>query len=640
VISHRARPLVRGLPFFLCGICLSFGEAPFQFADILVAGILLFLSLFVFSFLVFHKNGWLNYRYRWVIGVVVFSTLLLLGVFIGMLSDHRISRHHFTHHNQQAILVRMEESVVQKGKSFRTVGRILAMATQDTWKPATGKILIYFPAEKKITLPEIGDRLLVTTPISILPLMQNPGQFDFTAWLERKQIYASVYLKENGWYQLPDIECKDWDYRLSSFRNKLMNSFYQAGLRGNNAGVVAALVMGDDTEVDADLMHAFSASGTLHILSVSGMHVALVYSVIAAFLGLLFRHKKYRWWKLTLILISLWSYAILTGCSPAVQRAAAMLSLVVTGKTISRITDTWNLLAGSLFILVGLQPQLLFESGFQLSYAAVAGIVGFYPWLYQRVTPSGRVGDLIWKSVCVAMSAQLFTFPLGLYYFHQFPNYFLPANLLIIPISTVVMFGGIGLLISSPVTPLFDLLAGPVRFLAQLLSQTVFLFEELPHAQLTGIWVSRLECLLLTTSIILATFFLVRRRNQYLFYTILVLSVFIFSQIVKYYVQSDRILCIQWKLPEKMEVISVVYGNRSVTWSNVTLHQRAQQTIHDGLDALTVSIQYRSFTSNTACVVPSNVAIPIFSVRKIICLPDTMLSMKSRSRPYGIIQLR
>lgn len=631
---------MRGLPFFLLGIWLGFGERDVPRIYIAAVSIVFTLTWIIYSFLVLHPKGWLSYSSRWWVGIMVFVGLFLSGLLLGFFSDQRLSSHHFSHFKKEAMMIRITEAPVKKTSSFRSVGEVMACKINGAWRTTSGKLLIYFPHSLHESLPEIGDCVLALDSGKVLEPSPNPGQFDFKAWLERKQIYSSVYLKDGNWFRLPSPAHKDWDYKVAMAREGLMSAFYRAGLQGNEAGVVGALVVGDDSEVDAELMHAFSASGTLHILSVSGMHVALVYGVLSAILGIVFRKEKYRWWKLCCVIISLWSYAVLTGFSPAVQRAAAMLSLVVIGKTVSRHTDTWNLLAGSLLLLVAFQPSLLLESGFQLSYAAVAGIVGFYPWLYQRVVPSGRVGDWLWKGVCVALSAQLFTFPLGLFYFHQFPNYFLPANLLIIPLSTVVMFGGIALLFCSPFSFLFDLLAQPVRLSVQGLNRTVFLVEELPHAQITGVWITPLECVLLSACIVSATFFLVQRKNNFLRIAFLLFSTFQFSQIVNYYVQSNRILWIRWKLSERVVADSIIYGNRCVTWSDKLLQEKSLKTISNGLDALQVESDQRSFALKNQYAVSPQTVLPVICKSNYLYLPDTAIELKYKSQPAGIIRIR
>ncbi|MEY4595071.1 MAG: hypothetical protein RIQ47_1481 [Bacteroidota bacterium] len=625
MIVHRSRPLVRGLPFFLLGIANGFGAvvpAKILYSIFLV----LFIIFIIYSFLVFHSKGWLSYEFRWFTGFVIFSLLFLCGQLLGELSDERQSIYHFTRQNKVILVVAINEPFVRKGKSLRARVDVIALKNQNTWKPASGKFLMYLPASTAVA-PNVGDRLLLNEyPVALQPVI-NPGQFDFKSWLERKQIYASLFIKDGSWYPLP--EYKKWSFNqfVHRCRNRLMELFQAAGLQGNELGVVAALVLGSDDEVDAELMQAFSASGTLHVLSVSGMHVALVYSLIAAVLGYLFRKEKFRWIKLSLILSALWAYAILTGFSPAVQRAAAMLSLIIVGKTVARSTDTWNLLAGSLFILIALQPNLLFECGFQLSYAAVAGIVGFYPWLYQRLDPPGRVGDLIWKSVCVALSAQLFTFPFGLFYFHQFPNYFLPANLLIIPISTVVMFGGIALLLLSPFNLLFELVAAPVQWITVTLTRTVFLFDQLPNAQTTGIWISGFQCLLLMLCVVMATIFLTHRNSFYLMLTFFLLVAFLFSQIVKYYVQSNQIYLIRWQLSGKNNASSLVYGFRSVTWRGEQWSDRSQSVVENGLDALHVARNHRITVNEKEWIVPHSVHFPVIKIDSNIILPDTIIKL-------------
>ena len=195
----------------------------------------------------------------------------------------------------------------------------------------------------------------------------------------------------------------------------MIDAYQDAGLKNQELAVVSALVLGDDDGVSPALIQSFSATGTLHVLSVSGMHVALIYSCVMWLFSRLFKKAGGKWFVPLMVLMFIWMYAILTGLSPAVQRAAMMITLLLVGKTYSDSTDTWNLLSGSFMLLVAFEPNLIRDAGFQLSYVSVAGIIGFYPWLYRQYLPTNTVSNLIWQSTCVALAAQTFTFPFSLY---------------------------------------------------------------------------------------------------------------------------------------------------------------------------------------------------------------------------------
>jgi len=174
---------------------------------------------------------------------------------------------------------------------------------------------------------------------------------------------------------------------------------------------------------------AYSATGTQHILAVSGLHVGIIYSILLLPLTF-FKQEGHALRKsyLFLVLGLIWIYALMTGFSPSVVRAVVMFSLVTLGQMRKRKPSIWNILAFSALLLLVLDPDIQTDLGFQLSYLAVAGIVGLQPILLRMWAPSNRVLDYFWQMATVTLAAQLITSPLTLHYFHTFPTYFLVAN--------------------------------------------------------------------------------------------------------------------------------------------------------------------------------------------------------------------
>ncbi|MFM2206089.1 MAG: hypothetical protein RL213_64 [Bacteroidota bacterium] len=502
-----------------------------------------------------------------------------------------------------------------------------AALQQGEWSAVSGRLVIYFPEGNPMTGYSIGSRFLIGSSCRPAEPPRIPGQFDFREWLSRKQVYDICRPSPGQFCFLQSDSGFSLERFMSDMQKKLIGIFRSAGFSGNDLGVVSALVLGDDDGVDNSLLHAFSSSGTLHVLSVSGMHVAVIHLAVERLLAVFYRRKRNHWSKTTISMLFLWSYALLTGFSPAVRRAALMLSLVLVGKTLNRPADIWNLLAGSVLILVAFRPGLLFESGFQLSYAAVAGILGFYPWLSERAGEGGRLSGFVIRSVCVALSAQWFTFPLGLYYFHQFPNYFLPANLVIIPWSTAVMFGGILLLFLHPFQGLFMAAAPLLKWLTGGLNRTVLLFDRLPRAQTSGIWISGFECVLLLGAVILLTLFLTSRRNVWLFRSLIVLLSFFGLRIGDIRSVCERNSVISWnsgRLP-----VSLVCGRRSLTIGND--NEADSIRISNGLDALGVSRTERYSVDTFVPESALRMGFPALIIGELLLLPDTTFKVTADS---------
>jgi competence protein ComEC len=143
----------------------------------------------------------------------------------------------------------------------------------------------------------------------------------------------------------------------------------------------------------------------------------------------------------------IWGYAGLTGFSPSVIRASVMFSLITFGQMRERKPSIFNILAFSVMLMIVIDPSVIGEVGFQLSYLAVSGIVLLYPLILRWWLPPNKVCDYFWQIVSVSIAAQLTTFPLTVFYFHSFPSWFLLANIFVNPLTFVIMQIGIPFLI-------------------------------------------------------------------------------------------------------------------------------------------------------------------------------------------------
>jgi competence protein ComEC len=155
---------------------------------------------------------------------------------------------------------------------------------------------------------------------------------------------------------------------------------------------------------------------------------------------------------------------------------------VVIGKAFQRNSNFFNTLSTSALLLLLINPLLIFDVGFQLSYTAVAGIVLIQSWLDSFYSPNSWLGNYFWELITVSIAAQIATFPLGLYYFHQFPNYFLLANLFVIPFALGILILGLTTLAFSFVPILGIYLGLLLKWLVFALNWTVTFIDQLPFA--------------------------------------------------------------------------------------------------------------------------------------------------------------
>jgi competence protein ComEC len=235
------------------------------------------------------------------------------------------------------------------------------------------------------------------------------------------------------------------------------------------------------------------------------MHVGIIFLVLTVLLKPMDSTNSLKIVRILIILNTIWFYSMISGFSSPVCRAAIMISFVVIGQAFNRNQNSYNLIAISAFLLLLYNPYYLFDVGFQLSYLAVCGLIYFQPKIYQSLFLENKLADFIWSYSALSIAAQLATFPLSLYYFHQFPLYFLLSNLLIVLPVTIIMYSGILLLILP-----FDLLLIPIgKFLSGLINFTneiLFRIERLPFASLSGLWINGFQFFILCLMILMLIF--------------------------------------------------------------------------------------------------------------------------------------
>ena len=280
--------------------------------------------------------------------------------------------------------------------------------------------------------------------------------------------------------------------RLRHYFSEVIDTYMQ---RPASKQIALALLLGQKESLDKEIRQAYSETGTLHILAVSGLHVGIIYSLLLLPLSVLKQGHFLRKWYLVLVVVLIWVYAAMTGFSPSVIRASAMFSLFTAGQMRKRRPSVWNILAFSALLMLCMDPDVLFDLGFQLSYLAVAGIVGLQPLILRLWQPKHRVLEYIWQMASVTLAAQLVTMPLTLYYFHTFPSYFLLANLLVVPLSYVILCVGVPFLLLAWIPWLGGLLGWVMDLLLWVQNELTYVVQALPGGTINGLFIPEMGML-------------------------------------------------------------------------------------------------------------------------------------------------
>ena len=459
------------------------------------------LSLSIPFLLLFHyfQLRTLPFRMRHLQGVVVSLLSICLGLGITGLHNHRSEALHFE--NQTGLTgvyrLKIEDVPANKSNSIRFCVRILSRIHQNKELKCDGKVMAYFQKDSNALKLRYGDQLIAQLKLTPVEPAMNPNSFDYKRYLSNQGIYHRTYIPSSKWVLTKRAHGFSL-YRIgTSLQERFIQLFQQHHPKPNELSVASALVLGYDHNIEPELRNAYTTTGALHILSVSGMHVGVIYLVLSTILVSLKRKTVTRIVRGAILLTVVWFYALLTGLSPAVLRSAVMLSFIIVGECGERENNTINTLAASAFLLLMIDPFQLTNIGFQLSYLAVAGIVLIDPLIRDRWQPKSKILKLIWGLTTVSIAAQIASSPLSLYYFHQFPNYFIFTNYVAIPLSSAAIYAGMLTLLTAPFSWLSHQLALVFFGLVALLNYCIQFFGHLPFASLKNIHLSLLETIVI-----------------------------------------------------------------------------------------------------------------------------------------------
>ncbi|MBX2966099.1 MAG: ComEC family competence protein [Cyclobacteriaceae bacterium] len=381
----------------------------------------------------------------------------------------------------------------EKEKSWKVEADVQQVFDGAEWKPASGKVMWYF-SKKDFHQPySYGDELMIHGAPPELSVPANPGEFDYKKFLSYRKIYHQQFLRrEDVRFVSVNPPSRVMAYSIAA-RNWAEKVFTKHIEGRQERGVILALVLGVSDELDNDLMQAYAASGAIHVLAVSGLHIAIIYIILVAILKPLNRWKHGKWMLACISIVFLWGYAFITGLSPSVLRAVAMFTVMALSRPFNYGTNIYNTLAVAAFGLLMWEPFMIMSVGFQLSFLAVIGIVYIHPKLIVLWKPKNWVLQKTWDVTCVSIAAQLATFSLGLLYFHQFPVYFLVSNLLVIPGTSVALVAGMVLLAISPIAWLADWLGSAIELLLWVINYFVFAVERLPFSLVNDVYITTFQ---------------------------------------------------------------------------------------------------------------------------------------------------
>ncbi|NGM64803.1 ComEC/Rec2 family competence protein [Sphingobacterium sp. SGR-19] len=527
-LAVRKVPSARFFLFFgigiVCGYYIALPTWLFQVViGCIIAILLLLIGIEIYS------RRWRRVFFPWLF----YTQLFLLGiVWIGRALPAHQSRHFVDKEAEYLIGVVIDEPVYREG-SIRFPLEIRHIVYGEKVSPATGQIMLTIVRKKNVSdlTLSYGDKLFFRNEVTEVRAPHNPKQFDYKRYLAHKNIYHQAYIQPADVRLIGSGEGNNMVARALAVRQYFVRKFEQFIIDREALEVCSALILGHRANFQAEILAAFINTGTVHVLSVSGLHVGMVFFLLNFLLGFLNRFPHGRPIRFVLILISIWGYVLLTGMAPSILRAGVMISFLLVAGWSQRSNQKLNSLFASACCLLLLDPFMIFDMGFQLSYLAVLGLFTLYPLLNRAFPIKNRWIRIIWQAVLVSSSAQLFTTPFALYYFHQFPNYFLLGNLFVTVPATVLMYGGIVLAV-CPFLAVNNYLGIGLSHLSRFLLGGLKAIESLPFATTQGIDLSTWQLFLFLSVIVFVLITWYGLSKPFLWCTLVSLGILVFSTVV------------------------------------------------------------------------------------------------------------
>lgn len=504
-------------------------------------------------------------------GIATYLCFFAIGYFSYQIRLPQFQPQHYSHfiseNNPQFIQLKITQ-ILQPNNYYQ---KYIANVQNIDERPVSGQILLNISKDSVAETLIPDEVLLVYGTISEMPAPLNPHQFDYSKYMKSLGVYGELQTSTrnviSSAHGAPTLKGT-----AENMRSFIVQKLEATNLETQERGILQALILGERKDIDKQLYSDYVSAGVVHILSVSGLHVGVLYLILGLLLKPLKRFRHGELIQSVIIICLLWCFALLSGLSPPVARAATMFSFFALAQLAGRTTSSINTLFLSLLTLLIINPLWLFQIGFQLSYLAVFFIVWLQPKLYSLGYSKYYIVRQAWGIISVSLCAQLGVLPLSLYYFHQFPGLFLVANLVVLPVLGFLMFAGLLVMLLATFWRLPDWMGTAYNFLIEWLNKFIhwvavqdqFLFRDIHFSELKTVG----SYILIIALILLWHKFNFKRLATVLVATSAFIGIFIWDE---YKASSNKLIVFQ---KNRQNLLGNKNGKDFVLFKNDTTNQR------------------------------------------------------------------
>lgn len=463
--------------------------------------------------------------------------------------------------NFEYYLTQVIDAPDTSGRYCKVLSKITGVRSGGKWHYIRGNVLLYLPKQQ---YQPYGKFLLVCgSPQRIRP-PKNPHEFDYQKHMHIKGISYQHFVKTGSFFEIDlgisGFSLKGLTLKIRDHITRILNNAIKD--RHTNA-IMLALLTGQRDFIDKDSYNMFIQTGIIHVLAISGLHVGIIYIFLVYLFKPVSRKKWSQFFSHCLKILILIAFAFMTGLSPSVMRASLMFIIMIIGKMLNRNSHVLNSVFSSFFLLLVFDPFKLFDVGFQLSYSAVLGIILFQPILYKSLMPRYIIPIWAWKLVSVSIAAQLGTLPFSIYYFKQFPTYFLLGNILAIPYVTITTILGFTLILTSLFSNITSVIVVILHFLSNYFIKAISVIKSLPSGLIKPLQIDALQALLMVILIICIYYMFKSRTWKIIFISIGCAIVIVVIDIKDKVISSQEKHMIIYDIPE-ISCMELVDGNSSL----------------------------------------------------------------------------
>jgi competence protein ComEC len=470
-------PMLRLLLPFISGILVQW-YLHFSIAWLWQCGIVFSVLLFAFLLMPVHK------KFQWLplSGILLQALFLIAGGLLVYAHDIRNDEAWIGHFPEATLVqLKLEEPLSEKPNSYKALASVQYAYQNEIWKPAKGKVILYLKKKEIDTALSYGSQVMISLRLQEIRNADNPGSFDYKRYSLFQGITHQVYLTRNDLVVLPRKESGYMKKQIYASRDLIIHILRQYITGVKESGLAEALMIGYKQDLDKELVEAYSNTGVVHIIAISGLHLGIIYMMLL-FITRPLQRKHMHWIRFLILIAGLWGFSLLAGAQPSVLRSAVMFSCMALSTVLHRRNSIYNTMALSAFLLLCADPFWLWNLGFQLSYCAVLSILLFFRPIYHWFYFPNRSIQFLWQLAAVSIAAQILTLPISIYHFHQFPLLFLLANLVAVPLATIVLIGCILLCFTSFIPWLASFVGYILTFLIRFMNLHIERLDEVSFA--------------------------------------------------------------------------------------------------------------------------------------------------------------